>query len=111
MRFDLAIRVMMPTARIITPIRELGAQRASEVEYLSARSFAVPEGAGRYSINKGLLGTTIGGGETLDSWEHPPDSAFVQGLASVVLSASCHDTSPYSARGSIFSVPPGSGRR
>jgi len=66
-RFDLAIRVMMPTARIITPIRELGAQRASEVEYLSARGFAVPEGAGRYAIDKGLLCTTIGGGENLDS--------------------------------------------
>jgi argininosuccinate synthase len=80
-RFDLAIRVMMPTARIVTPIRELGAQRASEVEYLSAHGFSVPEGAGRYSINKGLLGTTIGGGETLDSWEHPPDGAFVDTTA------------------------------
>ena len=41
----------------------------------------MPEHAGRYSINKGLLGTTIGGGETLDSWEHPPDSAFVDTTA------------------------------
>jgi argininosuccinate synthase len=76
-RFDLAIRVIMPDANIVTPIRELGAQRAFEVDYLTARGFAVPAKTGVYSINKGLLGTTIGGGETLDSWEYPPDHAFV----------------------------------
>jgi argininosuccinate synthase len=76
-RFDLAIRVILPEANIITPIRELGAQRAFEVEYLTSRGFGVPEKTGIYSVNKGLLGTTIGGGETLDSWEYPPDQAFV----------------------------------
>src|SRR5438552_6223942 len=76
-RFDLAIRVLMPEARIITPIRELGARRADEVEFLASRGYSVPVASGRYSVNKGLLGTTIGGGETLDSWEHPPDSAFI----------------------------------
>ena len=76
-RFDLAVRVLMPEAQIITPIRELGAQRAFEVQYLTARGFSVPEKTGRYSINKGLLGTTIGGGETLDSWGYPPDEAFI----------------------------------
>ena len=76
MRFDLAVRVLMPEASIVTPIRDLGAQRAMEVEFLRSRGFSVPEKVGRYSVNKGLLGTTTGGGETLDSWEHPPDSAF-----------------------------------
>ena len=38
---------------------------------------AVPAKTGRYSINKGLLGTTIGGGETLNSWDYPPEDAFV----------------------------------
>ncbi|MEO8285095.1 MAG: argininosuccinate synthase [Chloroflexota bacterium] len=76
-RFDLAIRVMIPGANIVTPIRDLGAQRAFEVEYLTSRGFAVLEKTGVYSINKGLLGTTIGGGETLDSWEYPPEHAFV----------------------------------
>ncbi|MEO5952305.1 MAG: argininosuccinate synthase domain-containing protein, partial [Chloroflexia bacterium] len=32
-RFDLSIRVLMPEAKIITPIRELGASRAGEVAY------------------------------------------------------------------------------
>jgi argininosuccinate synthase len=76
-RFDLAIRVLLPEVEIVTPIRELGAQRATEVEFLSSRGYAVPEKTGRYSINKGLLGTTIGGGETLDSWESPPDATYL----------------------------------
>ena len=76
-RFDHAIRVLMPHATIVAPIRTPGAGRAQEVAYLSERGVAVPEMVGRYSVNKGLLGTTIGGGETLDAWEHPPDSAFI----------------------------------
>ena len=76
-RFDLAIRVMVPDEQIITPIRELGAQRSFETEYLASHGFAVPEKTSTYSVNKGLLGTTIGGGETLDSWEYPPEYAFV----------------------------------
>lgn len=76
-RFDLAIRVLMPEVEIIAPIRQLGAQRAFEVEYLTSRGFSVPEKISKYSINKGLLGTTIGGGETLNSWDYPPESAFV----------------------------------
>ncbi len=80
-RFDLAIRVLMPEATILTPIRSLGASRAMEVAYLAERGFAVPEKTGRYSINKGLLGTTIGGGATLDSWDYLPDEAFVDTVA------------------------------
>jgi argininosuccinate synthase len=67
----------MPEAQIITPIRELGASRAGEVAYLTERGFPVAEKIGRYSINKGLLGVTIGGVETLNSWDYPPDSAFI----------------------------------
>ena len=76
-RFDLAIRVLMPEAKIIAPIREIGAQRATEVEFLRSHSISVADQVGRYSVNKGLLGTTIGGGETLDSWEHPPEDVFI----------------------------------
>ena len=80
-RFDLAIRVLMPEANIITPIRDLGAQRAYEVEFLNSHGFEVPAGVSRYSINKGILGTTIGGGETLNAWDYPPDSAFVDTIS------------------------------
>ena len=80
-RFDLTIRALLPEAVILTPVRELGAQRAMETAYLEARGVDVPAKTGRYSINQGLLGTTIGGGETLDAWEYPPDEAFVDTVA------------------------------
>lgn len=80
-RFDHAIRVLMPDAPIVTPIRELGASRAGEVAFLTERGYSVPEKIGLYSINKGLLGVTIGGVETLNSWDYPPDSAFITTVA------------------------------
>ena len=51
------------------------------MEYLNAHGFEVEAKTGRYSVNKGLLGTTIGGGETLDTWEYPPDIAFMDTTA------------------------------
>ncbi len=82
-RFDHAIRVLMPGARILTPVRDLGAQRKMETEFLQSRGFTVPEKTGRYSVNRGLLGTTIGGGETIDSWDYPPDDAFIETVAPI----------------------------
>ncbi len=80
-RFDLAIRVLLPEATIVTPIREIGASRDAEVAYLAKHGVTIPPKTGRYSINKGLLGTTIGGGETLNAWDYPPDAAFLDTVA------------------------------
>ena len=75
-RFDVAIRVLAPELKIITPIRELGMKRSEEVAFLQERGFSVPATTREYSINKGMLGTTIGGKETLGSWESPPDEVY-----------------------------------
>ncbi len=75
-RFDVAIRALAPDLRILTPIRDLGLTRAQEVAYLQARGFDVPLVTREYSINRGMLGTTIGGKETKDSWEVPPDAVY-----------------------------------
>ena len=80
-RFDGTIRALLPEVTILTPIRELGLGRAEEVAYLAAHGIHVPPKTGRYSINKGLLGTTIGGGETLDGWGVPPDDAYLDTVA------------------------------
>ena len=41
--------------------------------FLNARGLPVPAKAGAYSINRGLWGTTWGGGWTHDTWAGPPD--------------------------------------
>ena len=75
-RFDVAIRALAPELQILTPIRDLGLSRAQEVAYLQARGFDVPPVTRDYSINRGMLGTTIGGKETKDAWEVPPDTVY-----------------------------------
>jgi argininosuccinate synthase len=72
-RFDVALRVLAPELEIVTPIRDLGVTREQAVAYLKERCLPVPEKAGAYSINRGLWGTTWGGGWTHDTWAGPPD--------------------------------------
>jgi argininosuccinate synthase len=72
-RFDVALRVLAPEFEIVTPIRDEGVQRNQAIAYLSSRGLPVPLRAGSYSINRGLWGTTWGGGWTHDTWAGPPD--------------------------------------
>ena len=72
-RFDVALRVLAPDLQIVTPIRDLGVTRDQAIAYLRERGLPVPAKAGAYSINRGLWGTTWGGGWTHDTWAGPPD--------------------------------------
>ena len=71
-RFDVALRVLAPELAIVTPIRDGGIRREEAIAYLEARGLPVPGRAGSYSINRGLWGTTWGGGWTHDTWAGPP---------------------------------------
>ena len=71
-RFDIAFRVLAPDLEIVTPIREESLSRAQAIGYLEARGFPVPPKSGAFSINRGLWGTTWGGGWTHDTWAPPP---------------------------------------
>ncbi len=72
-RFDVALRVLAPDLQIVTPIRDEGVQRDQAIAFLNSRGLPVPVRAGDYSINRGLWGTTWGGGWTHDTWAGPPD--------------------------------------
>jgi argininosuccinate synthase len=71
-RFDVALRVLAPDLEIVTPIRDLGVRREQSIAYLKERGLPVPERASAYSVNRGLWGTTWGGGWTHDTWHSPP---------------------------------------
>lgn len=71
-RFDVAFRVLAPDLEIVTPIRERNLQRTDAIADLERRGLPVPGQAGAYSINRGLWGTTWGGGWTHDAWAGPP---------------------------------------
>jgi argininosuccinate synthase len=72
-RFDIAIRVLAPELEILTPIRDQGVRRDEAIGFLSSLGLPIPNGAGAYSVNRGLWGTTWGGGWTHDTWAGPPD--------------------------------------
>jgi len=71
-RFDVALRVLAPELQIVTPIRDGGIRREQAIAYLEKLGLPVPARAGAYSINRGLWGTTWGGGWTHDTWAGPP---------------------------------------
>jgi argininosuccinate synthase len=71
-RFDVALRVLAPDLEIVTPIRDHGIKREQAIAHLERLGLPVPAKAGAYSINRGLWGTTWGGGWTHDTWAGPP---------------------------------------
>lgn len=75
-RFDMAFRIIVPNAEIITPIRDLKLSREAEIEFLKAKGVVREWHKSTYSINQGLWGTSVGGKETLNSWDYLPESAF-----------------------------------
>ena len=86
-RFDVAFRTLAPQLEIVTPIRDLALSRAEERSFLAERGFTFPEKVEQYSINEGMWGTTIGGKETHDSWQHLPDAAYPGGKIDAGLSS------------------------
>jgi argininosuccinate synthase len=75
-RFDLALHTLIPGVKILAPIRENALTRAEEVDYLKTKGIEVSLETKEYSINVGLLGTTIGGKETLDTKSILPEHIF-----------------------------------
>lgn len=75
-RFDMAFRIIVPEAEIITPIRDLKLSREDEIEFLKSKGVVREWHKSTYSINQGLWGTSVGGKETLNSWDYLPESAY-----------------------------------
>lgn len=75
-RFDVALKVLAADLTVLTPIRELSVSREKEVEFLKKHNITVSSATKSYSINKGLLGVTIGGSETKGSWESLLDNIY-----------------------------------
>jgi argininosuccinate synthase len=66
-RFDMIFQTLIPGVEIITPIRDLQLSREAEIEYLNKHGVEYSAEKAKYSINKGLWGTSVGGAETLTS--------------------------------------------
>jgi argininosuccinate synthase len=77
-RFDMTFLVCAPGVEIITLTRDMTLTREYEVNYLNENGFNADFAKLKYSYNVGLWGTSICGGEILDSTQGLPDSAYLK---------------------------------
>ena len=77
-RFDMTFLVMCPDMEIITLTRDGNLSRKDEVDYLNAHGFNADFAKLKYSYNVGIWGTSICGGEILDSKQGLPESAYLK---------------------------------
>ncbi len=75
-RFDTIFKILAPEIEIITPIRDNSLSREQEIKYLKSMGISLKWEKAKYSINKGLWGTTVGGDETLTSNKKLPEIAY-----------------------------------
>lgn len=75
-RFDMIFQIMAPEIEIITPIRDNKLSREAEIDYLQKNGVDYSWEKAKYSVNRGLWGTSVGGEETLTSNLPLPDSAY-----------------------------------
>ena len=75
-RFDVALRALAPDLAVLAPIRDGQVSREASTAALREAGVEVAPKTTRYSINAGLVGTTVGGGATHDPWEEIPEEAY-----------------------------------
>jgi argininosuccinate synthase len=75
-RFDMVFQSMLPGVEILTPIRDLRLSREEEIAFLKEHGVEMNFEKAKYSINKGLWGTSVGGRETLTSKDYLPEEAW-----------------------------------
>lgn len=77
-RFDMTFLVMAPGVEIITLTRDSNLSRKDEIDYLNANGYHADFTKLQYSYNVGIWGTSICGGELLDSKQGLPESAYLK---------------------------------
>ena len=75
-RFDLIFQILSSDIKVITPIRDNKISREEEISFLKKNGIELNWDEKKYSINKGLWGTSIGGKETLGSRHNIPENVY-----------------------------------
>ncbi len=75
-RFEAALATLAPKLQVLAPVRDLAPSRDDQRAYLKAQGLPVPPSGGKYSVNAGLWGLTIGGGELHTSNEPLAEDAW-----------------------------------
>jgi argininosuccinate synthase len=76
-RFDVAVRALDPSLKIIAPVREYRMHRDEEIEYAREHEIPIPVNIDSpYSIDENLWGRSVEAGILEDPWLEPPEDAY-----------------------------------
>ncbi len=75
-RFEAALTTIAPGLKVLAPVRDLAPSRDDQRAWLAKHNLPIPPAGGRYSVNAGLWGLTIGGAEMGDSFQALPEEAW-----------------------------------
>jgi argininosuccinate synthase len=75
-RFDVTMRALNPTLKIIAPIRDMNLTRDVEIKYAKEQNIQISTEAKKYSIDLNLWGRAVEGGNIEDADFEPPEEAF-----------------------------------
>jgi argininosuccinate synthase len=75
-RFEAALATIAPGLKVLAPVRDLAPSREDQRKWLAEHALPVPPAGGKYSVNQGLWGVTIGGGELHTSDQPLPEDAW-----------------------------------
>ena len=104
-RFDMTFLVMAPGVEIITLTRDMALSRDYEINYLKEHGFEADFTKLKYSYNVGIWGTSICGGEILDSTQGLPESAYLKQVSktgSELLKLEFKKGELYAVNGEVF---------
>ncbi len=71
-RFDVALRVLLPGATLLAPVRQHALSRPDQHQILNALGHETSKATRTFSVNRGLWGNTMGGGALHDPTQPVP---------------------------------------
>ena len=75
-RFDVTMRALSPSLKIIAPIRDMNLTRDVEMKFANEQGIPISSEAKKYSIDINLWGRAVEGGNIEDASFEPPEEAF-----------------------------------
>ena len=75
-RFDVTMRALNPSLKIIAPVRDMNLTRDVEIKFAREEGIPVSAEAKKYSIDLNLWGRAVEGGKIEEADFEPPEDAF-----------------------------------
>jgi len=75
-RFDVTMRALNPSLKIIAPIRDMNLTRDVEIKFAKEQNIPISAEAKKFSIDLNLWGRAVEGGNIEDANYEPPEEAF-----------------------------------